>query len=61
MSHRQQRIAMETKIAKMKKLNTDGWDANGEWRCPVCGTMIGKNLLGEKPFGLVREHIRMHV
>jgi hypothetical protein len=32
-----------------------GWNKNGEFHCP-CGTIFGKNLLGEKPFGLVWEH-----
>jgi hypothetical protein len=32
-----------------------GW-LNGEWKCPVCNLMIGKNLNGKIPFGLVSEH-----
>lgn len=32
-----------------------GW-LNGEWKCPKCGTMIGKNLKGESPHGLVNQH-----
>jgi len=32
-----------------------GW-LNGEWKCPLCQTMIGKNLRGESPFALVHQH-----
>lgn len=32
-----------------------GW-LNGEWKCPKCKTMIGKNLNGDIPFGLVNQH-----
>jgi hypothetical protein len=31
-----------------------GW-LNGEYHCP-CGTIFGKNLLGQSPFSLVYEH-----
>lgn len=34
---------------------TGGW-LKGEWKCPQCGTMIGKNLRGAQPFALAREH-----
>jgi len=34
-----------------------GWGQDGEWTCAQCGTMIGCNLNGEKPFGLAREHV----
>jgi hypothetical protein len=33
-----------------------GWNLNGEWQCPKCRTIIGKNLLGEKPYALAKEH-----
>lgn len=33
-----------------------GWDSHGEWTCCQCGTMIGKNLNGDKPFLLARQH-----
>jgi len=33
-----------------------GWQKNGEWHCSVCGTMIGKNLLGDRPFLLAKQH-----
>ena len=33
-----------------------GWDDKGEWTCAKCGTGIGKNLNGEKPFVLARQH-----
>jgi hypothetical protein len=26
----------------------------------MCGTMIGKNLLGERPFALAGEHVEEH-
>lgn len=32
-----------------------GWE-NDEWTCPLCETMFGKNLNGDKPFLLSREH-----
>ncbi len=32
-----------------------GW-LNGEWKCPRCLTMIGRNLKGETPVALVRRH-----
>lgn len=32
------------------------WNNNGEWRCPGCGTIIGKNLRGQQPFALVEQH-----
>ena len=32
-----------------------GW-RNGEWKCPHCKTIIGKNLNGEEPWGLVQTH-----
>lgn len=33
-----------------------GW-SGGEFKCPLCGTMFGKNLKGQLPFALVREHL----
>ena len=33
-----------------------GWDACGEWTCALCGRMIGKNLNGDMPFWLAKEH-----
>jgi len=38
------------------ELQQYGWK-NGEYHCK-CGTMIGKNLLGESPFLLVKQHIK---
>lgn len=32
-----------------------GW-LNGEWKCPKCQTMIGRNLKDESPIMLVRQH-----
>lgn len=32
-----------------------GW-LNGEWKCPECKTTIGRNLRGEGPHALVRQH-----
>ena len=32
-----------------------GW-YNGEWTCPICSTMLGKNLNGAPPWGLVAAH-----
>ena len=33
-----------------------GWDACGDWTCAQCGRMIGKNLNGDMPFWLAKEH-----
>ena len=33
-----------------------GWDKGGEWTCPLCGRMVGKNLHGDSPFQLARKH-----
>ena len=33
-----------------------GWDGCGEWTCALCGHMIGKNLNGDMPFWLAKEH-----
>jgi hypothetical protein len=35
-----------------------GWNKNGEWTCPKCGTGYGKNLKGEQPFALVYQHAK---
>jgi len=32
-----------------------GW-SKGEWKCPDCGTQIGKNLRNQAPYALVEEH-----
>ena len=32
-----------------------GW-LNGEWKCPECHTIIGRNLKDESPHGLVKQH-----
>ena len=32
-----------------------GWE-RGEWTCCHCGRMFGKNLNGDSPFLLAREH-----
>jgi hypothetical protein len=37
-----------------------GWSKSGEFYCPYCSTIIGKNLLGESPFLLAAEHLRTH-
>jgi hypothetical protein len=37
-----------------------GWSKSGEFYCPHCSTIIGKNLLGERPFLLAAEHVRTH-
>jgi len=34
-----------------------GWSTSGEFECPYCGTSIGKNLKGESPHALAREHL----
>lgn len=33
-----------------------GWDSAGEWTCCCCGRMIGKNLMGDRPYLLAKEH-----
>ena len=45
--------------APMKQTNwkENGWHINGgSWKCPKCGTIIGSNLLGEKPFWWAYKH-----
>jgi DNA-directed RNA polymerase subunit RPC12/RpoP len=37
-----------------------GWTTDGEFACPYCGTSIGKNLKGERPFALARRHLSKH-
>jgi hypothetical protein len=37
-----------------------GWSKSGEFYCPQCSTIIGKNLRGERPFLLAAEHVRSH-
>jgi len=32
-----------------------GW-LKGEWKCPRCGTIIGRNLRGQIPWAPVAEH-----
>ena len=32
-----------------------GWE-NGEWTCPLCERTFGKNLNGQQPFALARQH-----
>jgi len=42
---------------KRAQLYRSGWMVNGEWLCLKCETLIGKNLLNEKPFLLARQHV----
>jgi hypothetical protein len=37
-----------------------GWSKSGEFYCPRCSTIIGKNLLGESPFLIAAQHLRTH-
>lgn len=39
---------------------TAGWQEDGSWTCPICKTMIRKNLLNERPFDLAHEHVVEH-
>ena len=39
-----------------RNLYREGWNKNGEWKCAKCGTIIGRNLMGDKPFFLARQH-----
>jgi rubredoxin len=32
-----------------------GW-LKGQWKCPKCSTIIGKNLKNQVPFAVVEEH-----
>ena len=43
-------------IIRLIDRHLGGWQENGEYRC-TCGTIFGKNLNGESPFALVKEHI----
>jgi|TARA_R110000751_G_scaffold93415_1_gene182506 hypothetical protein len=40
------------------QLYNAGWNAYGEWTCAKCGRMIGKNLNGDMPFWLAKEHAK---
>jgi hypothetical protein len=40
------------------QLYNAGWDATGEWMCAKCGYGIGKNLNGDTPFWLAKEHAK---
>ena len=37
-----------------------GWSKSGEFYCPHCSTIIGKNLRDESPFLLAAEHLHTH-
>lgn len=47
--------ADKSSLPPSDKLRNAGWH-NGEWTCAKCGLMIGKNLIGESPFLLARQH-----
>jgi len=40
------------------QLYNAGWNAYGEWTCAKCGRMIGKNLNGDMPFWLAKDHAK---
>lgn len=53
----QKRLDMTDKAEPMTdRIYKSGWDKGGEWTCPLCGRMLGKNLHGESPFQLARKH-----
>jgi hypothetical protein len=35
-----------------------GWTKSGEFACPYCGTSIGKNLRGDRPFANASQHLK---
>jgi len=35
-----------------------GWDGVGEWCCANCGYIVGKNLRGDMPFVIARDHAK---
>jgi hypothetical protein len=37
-----------------------GWSTAGDFYCPLCHTIIGKNLKGELPFYWVSVHLKTH-
>lgn len=37
-----------------------GFTRKGDWVCRVCGTIIGRNLLGQKPYALAHSHTEHH-
>tara|TARA_A100001515_G_C4518811_1_gene192669 strand:- start:381 stop:617 length:237 start_codon:yes stop_codon:yes gene_type:complete len=43
-------------LTKSQLVYNAGWDGAGEWTCCCCGRMIGKNLKGESPFLMARQH-----
>jgi len=50
-------VAPGTSYLSRTNWQPDGWHVNGKsWRCPSCGTIIGSNLLGEKPFWAKSQH-----
>lgn len=53
----QKRLDMTDKAEPMTdRIYRAGWDKGGEWTCPLCGRMVGKNLHGDRPFQLARQH-----
>lgn len=38
-------------------IHTFGWQDNGEYHC-ACGAIFGKNLLDQRPFLLVSQHVK---
>ena len=47
---------MQSVDNKTRQAYNKGWQANGSWHCHKCGTIIGKNLLGQRPVMLAFQH-----
>lgn len=50
---------IDTKLTKKQLDDYKDW-SNGEYKCPDCNIVIGKNLLNEIPFYLVEKHKQSH-
>jgi hypothetical protein len=51
---------MSDDIALHDRIYNAGWSPDGEWTCCICGRMYGKNLKGESPYLLAREHSTLY-
>lgn len=48
---------VNSSLSEVDKIHQAGW-YKLEWTCCKCGCMIGKNLKGEVPYLLAREHAK---
>ncbi len=50
-----------SKLAPEHRSERVGWSNQGEFYCPNCSTIIGKNLKGDQPYDLVVQHLQKHI